>query len=207
MIVCVATVTTDPNTPMPPSRCMTRPLASRTFLFGLTLLSAPIMTVGGQTGGTPAESTAWQGWAFLRLGAASSVPWAVATAGHYALISAGGGVAASHGMVLGMVRATDSEPIVGQGVRDDALLIGMRSRSDYLFVAGAVGIDRATPRVTTDGAGNTTGSPQTAFAYDLSAHADYGIVGLALSVSGVVGPQRTSYGAVTLGAELGWFGR
>jgi hypothetical protein len=110
-------------------------------------------------------------------------------------------------MALGMVRATDSEQLfVGPGVRDDALLIGLRSRADHLFVAGAAGIDRATAFETGD-SGTSTGSAQTAFAYDLSAHADFRIVGLALAISGVVGPQKTSYVAVTLGAELGWFGR
>jgi len=32
------------------------------------------------------------------------------------------------------------------------------------------------------------------------------VLGLALAVSGVVGPTKTSYVAVTLGVELGWFG-
>jgi hypothetical protein len=176
-------------------------------VFGFAFLSAPVVKVCGQTGATRAESTAWQGWAFARLGGASSAPAAVATSGGGVLTSLGGGIAASHGMVLGMIRVTDSEQLfAGPGVRDNALLIGLRSRGDHLFVVGAVGIDRATAFETGD-AGTSTGAPQTAFAYDLSAHADILAAGLALAVSGVVGPQRTSYVAVTLGAELGWFGR
>jgi hypothetical protein len=181
------------------------PIAS---VVGLMLLSAPVMKVSGQTGAAPRDSTAWQAWAFGRLGGASGAPGAVATSGGGVLTSAGGGVAASYGTLVGMLRATDSEQLfVGPGVRDNALLVGVRSRADHLFVACAVGIDRATAFQTTDGSGTITGSPQTAFAYDISAHADFRVVGIALAISGVVGPQRTSYVAVTLGPEFGWFGR
>ena len=169
-------------------------------IVGLMLLSAPILKVSGQTGAAPQDSTAWQAWAFGRLGGASGAPGAVATSG--------GGVAASYGTLVGMARATDSEQLfVGPGVRDNALLVGVRSRADHLFVAGVVGIDRATAFQTTDGSGTITGSRQTAFAYDISAHADFRVVGIALAVSGVVGPQKTSYVAVTVGPEVGWFGR
>ena len=171
-------------------------------------LSVPVAKVGGQTRATPAESTGWQAWAFARLGGASSAPAAVATSGGGVLTSLGGGVAVSYGPLAGMVRATDSEQLfVGPGVRDNALLIGLRSQADHLFVVGTAGIARATAFQTTDGAGTITGNPQTAFAYDVSTHADFRVAGLALAVSGVVGPQKTSYVAVTLGAELGWFGR
>ena len=175
---------------------------------GLTLLSPPVMKVSGQAGATLPESTAWRAWAFGRLGGASGAPGAVATSGGGILTSLGGGVAASHGIVVGMIRATDSEQLfVGPGVRDNAVLIGLRSRANHLFVAGAVGVARATAFETTDGSGTSAGTPRTAFAYDVSTHADFQVVGLALAVSGVVGPRKTSYVAVTLGAELGWFGR
>jgi hypothetical protein len=107
-----------------------------------------------------------------------------------------------------MVRVTDSEQLfVGPGVRDNALLAGVRSRGDHLFVTGAVGIGQATPFMTTDGAGTNTGASEAVFAYDLAGHAAFRAAGLAFAISGVVGPQKTSYVAVTLGAELGWFGR
>jgi hypothetical protein len=181
------------------------PIAS---IVGLTLLSTPLMEMGGQTGATLAEPAAWRAWAFGRLGGASSAPVSVATSGGGVLTSLGGGVAASYGTILGMVRVTDSEQLfVGPGVRDNALLAGLRSRAGHLFVAGAVGIARATAFETTDGSGTRTGTPQAGFAYDVSAHAAFRVAGLALAISGVVGPQKTSYVAVTLGAELGWFGR
>jgi hypothetical protein len=183
---------------------LTRAIAS---ILGLTLLGTPLMKVGGQTGATPAAPTAWRGWVFARLGGASSAPVAVATSGAGVLTSLSGGVAASYGPLFGMVRVTDSQQLFdGPGVLDNAMLAGVRSRGDHLFVAGAIGIAQATPSETSD-AGTATGPHQAGFAYDVSAHADFSVAGLALAISGVVGPQRTSYVAVTLGAELGWFGR
>ena len=177
-------------------------------ILGVALVSIPLRTVRGQTVATSPEPTEWQVWAFGRLGGASSAPGAVATSGGGVLTSLGGGVAASYGPLLGMVRVTDSEQLfVGPGVRDDALLVGVRSRDDHLFAAGAVGIARATAFQTTDGSGTITGSPRTTFGYDGSVHAAFRAAGIALSVSGVVGPQKTSYVAVALGVELGWFGR
>ena len=86
-----------------------------------------------------------------------------------------------------MVRATDSEQLfVGPGVRDNALLIGLRSRADHVFVAGACRYCAGHGVPKTDGSGTITGTPQTAFAYDLSAHADFWAAGFALAVSGVV---------------------
>jgi hypothetical protein len=132
---------------------------------------------------------------------------AVATSGSGVLTSLGGGVAASYGLLLGMVRVTDSQQLFdGPGVHDNALLAGVRSRGDHLFVAGAVGIGQAAPSETSD-AGTATGAQQAGFAYDFSAHADYEVAGVALAISGVAGPPKTSYVAVTVGVELGWFGR
>ena len=173
----------------------------------LLLLGAPITNAHGQTGAPPARSTPWNAWAFVRLGGASGAPGAVATSGGGVLTSLGGGVAASHGMLLGMIRVTDSQQLLdGPGVRDDALLAGLRSPGRHAFIAGAIGVDRATAFETSD-TGTSTRSARTALAYDFTAHTDFRVGGLALAVAGVVGPPRTSYVALTLGAELGWFGR
>jgi len=175
-------------------------------MLGPAALGLPLIKAGGQSGATLGHTTAWRGWAFARLGGASSAPVSVATSGGGVLTSLSAGVAASYGMVLGMVRVTDSQQLFdGPGVRDNALLVGARSRGDHLFGAGAVGIGQATPSESSD-AGTSYGTQQAAFAYDFSAHADYDVLGLALAVSGVVGPTKTSYVAVTLGVELGWFG-
>jgi hypothetical protein len=44
-------------------------------------------------------------------------------------------------------------------------------------------------------------------AYDLTAHANLAVLGLAASVTGAAGPAEVRYSAVTLGLEFGWFGR
>jgi len=175
----------------------------------LILSGTPLMPARGQAAVmTSAESRAWLVWAFARLGGASSAPVAVATSGGGVLTSVAGGIVASHGALLGMVRATDSEQFfVGPGERDNALLIGLRSLDHHFFATGAVGIARATAFQTSDGGGTSTGNRQTAFAYDVSGHGVFRAAGLALTIAGVVGPQKTSYVAVTLGAEIGWFGR
>jgi hypothetical protein len=141
------------------------------------------------------------------LGGASSAPGAVATSGGGVLTSLGGGIAASRGMLLAMVRVTDSEQLfAGPGVRDNALLVGARSQGNHLFFVGTAGVARATAFESGD-SGTSTGPSQTALAYDVSAHTDFRVAGLALAASGVVGPAKTSYVALTLGVELGWFGR
>ena len=68
------------------------------MMVGLTVV--PILSQAQTgTGAMPAESTAWQAWAFGRLGGASGAPGAVAMSGGGVLTSLGGGVAASYGMV------------------------------------------------------------------------------------------------------------
>jgi hypothetical protein len=43
--------------------------------------------------------------------------------------------------------------------------------------------------------------------YDVTAHANFFVVGAAASFSGVVGPTPVRYSVVTVGFEAGWFGR
>jgi hypothetical protein len=131
----------------------------------------------------------------------------VATNGGGVLTSLSGGVAASYGMLIGMVRVTGSQQLFdGPGVVDEALLAGVRSSGDHFFVTGAAGIAQATPSVSGD-AGTTNGAAQAAFAYDFAGHAGFRVAALSLAVSGVAGPSKTSYVALSLGVELGWFGR
>ncbi len=109
-----------------------------------------------------------------------------------------------------MVRAADTESGGFEdnpppGVQDYALLAGLRSRGDDLWAAAAVGLAQAT-----DGesrVGRLTPLHRAMATYDLSAHADYLVVGSVLSLSGTLGPADTRYVALTLGVELGWFGR
>ena len=73
-------------------------------------------------------------------------------------------------------------------------------------MVGAVGLAQATPIGGTDGLYALNPDRRVALAFDLSAHADYAVAGLALALSGTLGPPTVRCLAVSLGAELGWFG-
>jgi hypothetical protein len=175
---------------------------------GLALLAAPPSRIGAQAAAT--ASTEWRGWSFVRVGPAQTSRVDLHGRADALLGSLGGGVAASYGPILGMVRATDTEDWSFRdsrilGMRDYAVLAGARSRGDRLFVAGAAGIAQSTAEgLNANGTSNF--SRQLAPAFDLSAHADYRVGGLALTISGVLGRANARYVAVSLGAEVGWFG-
>lgn len=175
---------------------------------GLALLVMLHPSLSAQTA-VVSPSGEWRAWVFGRVGAGRGGPFAN-TSG--VLTSLAGGVAGSYGSMLAMVRATDTEvwsfnDSGSNGVQDYGLLAGLRSRGDRLFVAGAVGIAQATPVGGTSGVGTLTPDRRLAPAFDVSAHADYVAAGIALTISGVLGPNAgTRYLAVSLEADLGWFG-
>jgi hypothetical protein len=173
---------------------------------GAALVATPSSTTRAQ-GASPAATTPaqWRAWAFGRIGPSQTDK---PDRPIFALLS--GGVAASHGAILGMIRASDNEDPSFRdsqtpGMQDYAVLAGARSRGDRLFIAGAAGVARSTPADVFSATG-TPLSSQLAPAFDISAHADYRVAGLALNLSGALGPPRTRYVALSLGAELGWFG-
>ena len=109
-----------------------------------------------------------------------------------------------------MVRATDNEYAGFEdnppsGEQDYAVLAGVRSRGDRLFVVGAAGLAQSERTDLRNSFGVLTPERKLAPAFDLSAHADYVVVGLSLNVSGVLGPPSARYIAASLGVELGWF--
>ena len=169
------------------------------------LLAAPPRHVGAQAAAA-ARPGEWSEWAFGRLGSARTSqidghgrPGAV-------LGSLAFGIGASHGAILGMARVTDTQSwsfgdSPSTGVQDYALLAGLRSRRERVFVSGAAGLALATPS-----RGALNAESGLAPTYDLTAHADYGIGGVALTVSGVLGPASIRYLAASLGVELGSFG-
>lgn len=179
--------------------------ASIQSCLGLALIAAPFRVANGQaaTHTTPSQ---WRAWAFGRLGPAKTSLPASPVFGSLA-----GGVAASYGSMVGMVRVTENENTTfwenqTPGQRDYAVLAGARSRGDRLFVVGAAGIAQSERTYLTNGFGVLTPERKLAAAFDLSAHADYRVAGLCLTVSGVLGPPSARYAALALGAELGWFG-
>ena len=176
---------------------------------GVLLFSARPRELAAQAEITPRTPAPVRAWAFLRVGGASSAPAAAVARGGGVLTSTSVGLAASHGMLLGMLRASDSFQFLnGPEIRDWALLAGVRSHGNRFFVAGAVGLAAVTPFATTDhGGGGPVGNQRAALAYDLSVHSDYRVAGLSLSTSGAYGPAKRSYVAASLGVEAGWFGR
>lgn len=92
------------------------------------------------------------------------------------------------------------------GMHDYAVLAGARSPGDRLLITGAAGMAYATPDNVSNADGTLNSTSHFAPAFDLSAHAAYRVAGLGVSVSGVLGPSSIRYIAVSVGAELGWFG-
>lgn len=171
------------------------------WALGCALVSTPCRKSDAQAAPAVAAND-WRAWAFGRAGVGRD-------AGSNArLASLAGGIAASRGSLLAMARAaavaaccSDNPP---PSVQDYALLAGLRTRGDRLFIAGAAGLARATngeSRV-----GFLTPRERFVPTYDLSAHADYLVTGTVLTLSGTFGPADTRYVALGLGIELGWFG-
>jgi hypothetical protein len=107
-------------------------------------------------------------------------------------------------------RESDAGPFMdaGKGVREDALLLGMRTNWRRIFASGALGYGRASSYHQCDQCGMTRVDPRVGtFAYDVGIHANLVVPGIYASISGSTGPSAVSYSAFTVGLELGWFGR
>jgi hypothetical protein len=97
--------------------------------------------------------------------------------------------------------------IFGEQRGDGALLVGGRTRDDHVFLLGAVGIGEVSSSRTCDGPCTELKRPlRAAAAYALEAHANYSVAGLGLAVFGAFGPQGSSYNALALTLNVGWFG-
>lgn len=118
----------------------------------------------------------------------------------------------SVGPLLLTYRTSDLGPPFGNGgtgVRDQAILAGLRTGGHRAFGSAALGYARAEQYET---GGAQCSAPQActhagAMAVDLSLHVNWLVPGLAVSYSGTVGPAPVAYSAYTLALELGWFGR
>lgn len=162
----------------------------------------------GAQAGAVSPPPQWRGWGFARVGPAQT--WRFDTHARPGAVfgSFAAGVTASYGSMLGILRATDTEcgcflDSPPAPIHDYAVLAGVRSRGDRLFFAGAAGIAKA------DHAPSGILGPTNAHlapTFDVSAHADYRVAGVALALSGVLGPASTRYVAISFGAEIGWFG-
>jgi hypothetical protein len=171
----------------------------------LVLFGAPYRRTDAQAA-TGAPPTDWNAWAFGRLGPAkTSLP------GSPIFGSLGSGVVVSRGAIVGIFRATDNENTNFEdnpppGEQDYAVLAGVRSRGEHLFVVAAAGLAQSSRTDLYNTLGTLTPERELAPAFDVSAHAAYRVVGVSLTASGVLGPPSARYLTIALGAELGWFG-
>jgi hypothetical protein len=143
--------------------------------------------------------------------------WASVGLGSGAVHGTAGGLLAgmvrahvSVGSLLLTYRGSDVGPFIaaGDGVSDDAVLAGVRTRGRRLFASTALGYARASHYHQCDGCGVTTVDPGVGvLAYELAMHANLVVPGIAVSFSGNIGPSRVRYSAFTVALELGWFGR
>ena len=174
---------------------------------------APATLLGTRADAQTAQAAApneWSAWVFVRAGAGWRVAAESATGvSAQRLVGLSAGAAASRGMAFGMLRAAYNERLSfdtpDSGVQDYAALAGVRSRGDHLIVTSAAGFAVATPIGGDNGLNSLHPDRQLAVAYDVSAHADRRFGGIAFSLSGVVGPARVRYVALSLDAELGRF--
>jgi len=113
----------------------------------------------------------------------------------------------SVGPVLATYRQDIVEPFEsGNAVRDNALLVGVRSSGRRVFGSAALGYSEARPYQKCDCFGTADESTVHGMAYDVSAHANLVLFGASLSFSGVAFAPRANYFAATVGLEAGWFG-
>ena len=92
------------------------------------------------------------------------------------------------------------------GMRDDALLAGLRTDNRRLFATIAAGYAVARPKGDCGcGAAGLT-RRTSGLAYDVGIHANALLFGAAMSFSGIVFAPKASYLMVNLGVEAGWFG-
>ncbi len=154
-------------------------------------------------------ATAWGDsvavWASAGIGPASGADQASGLLGGVARATA------SVGPWLITYRASDVGPFLtsGSGVEETAVLAGMRTAGHRLFVSGAAGYSRAKPyrQGSMDSGGQRAFSPgESALAYEVTLHANAYVPGIALSLTGDIGRSKSTYSAITLSFELGWFG-
>jgi hypothetical protein len=108
-------------------------------------------------------------------------------------------------------RYSDDGPFIGggSGVRERAVLVGLRTPGRRLFGSASAGYGRANAYRQCDGCGGPdhVAPGVGVLPYEIVAHATLPVAGLAIGISGAAGPTRVRYSAVTVALELGWFGR
>jgi hypothetical protein len=112
------------------------------------------------------------------------------------------------GPVVIVGRTSGAAQIIGDGVSDRALLLGLRTHGPGAFVMAAAGIGSASHTRSCDGpCGPTiTGPHGSALAYEAGAEANAQLIGIGLTLFGELGSGQRSYTALALTVQLGWLG-
>jgi len=156
----------------------------------------------GQITNAPVPVT---GWASVGLGSGQ-----VGNSSSTSLLSGTLRISLARGPLMVTYRDNDIGPLFssGEDVRDTGVLIGGRTSGQRAFFSGTIGYAqaRSSHQCENCGSSRSTGS-NGVLAYDIMAHVNYIIPGLAVSLSGAMGPSNVAYHTVGLNVEMGWFGQ
>ncbi len=111
----------------------------------------------------------------------------------------------SVGPVATGVRLGTTGQWVGEQRSDQAFLVGARTQGSRAFLLGAIGTSKVASSRTCD-CGVTSRGSSTEMAYALEAHANVPVIGLGVTMFGVLGPALVHYNAFALTLDVGWFG-
>jgi hypothetical protein len=110
----------------------------------------------------------------------------------------------SYGRGLLTIRTAEAEHLFGDGVEDQSVMAGLRTVGHAVVFTGALGAARARHFHNCACGTPTSDAPTAALALQTGVHANAGIAGGGLTVSGVVGPRAVHYALLTLDLQLGW---
>jgi len=141
--------------------------------------------------------TAWHHAAWLSGG--------VGVGNSYAIAANGSANYSTRSFVI-TARAAGTAKWVGAGVNDVALMAGVRTSGRHTFFTATAGLARATPVESCDACGDLRFPSQGALAYEAGAHANWTVIGVGATLSGVDGTGRAHYVAITVSFQAGDFG-
>ncbi|HKN67786.1 MAG TPA: hypothetical protein VJW73_15995, partial [Gemmatimonadaceae bacterium] len=100
-----------------------------------------------------------------------------------------------------------AEQIFGDGVRETAFLIGVRSTGTRSFVSAQLGPSTVHRFHTCDCSGNDwTGPTRGGLAFDVAVQGNWTIPGIGFDAFGDLSPSSHRYAALAVMVQLGWFG-
>ena len=111
-------------------------------------------------------------------------------------------------MVVFEARTSTAAQLFGNGVNDQALLVGLSTSGQRAFTMAAVGYGRAQVTHSCDGpcGPGPSGPYGPAFPYELMAEANLSAIGVGLTLFGTVGSGLAKYTAIAVSVQAGWLG-